>query len=214
MLFNQGYYEEAKADCARAISLRPDFTDAYNNLGLAYAGLNAVKESLPFYDEAIRLNPNFTEAYINRGNAYDSLGRSQEALGDYGRAIELNPSGTLAYLNRAITYYRLKEYGKALADLEKLKESARLRPSSSLRTLRRRRGGRPLQLRASDGNGAAQPLLFEPEPQSRRPAAAAKARAPVPHFFGGLPGASGLNKTPRRMPAGSLVFGIYDYTGI
>jgi tetratricopeptide (TPR) repeat protein len=63
----------------QAIALRPDFADAWNELGYAERHLGRYAESLQAYAEALRLRPNFPEALEYLGEAYVELGRLDDA---------------------------------------------------------------------------------------------------------------------------------------
>ena len=51
----------------KAISINPNFADAYNNLGIVLRELNRLDESEASYQKAISINPNFADAYSNLG---------------------------------------------------------------------------------------------------------------------------------------------------
>jgi tetratricopeptide (TPR) repeat protein len=63
----------------RAVDLRPDFADAWNELGYALRHVGRYAESLEAYDVALRLRPNFPEALEYLGEAYVKLGRLDDA---------------------------------------------------------------------------------------------------------------------------------------
>jgi tetratricopeptide (TPR) repeat protein len=63
----------------RAVDLRPDFADAWNELGYALRHVGRYQESLGAYDTALRLRPNFPEALEYLGEAYVKLGRLDDA---------------------------------------------------------------------------------------------------------------------------------------
>src|SRR5262245_42800457 len=80
-----------------AIAQRPEFPEAWNELGFALRNQGCYPESLQAYDEALRLRPNFPEALEYLGEAYVKLGRLEDARRvlerlrplDAGRAQEL-----------------------------------------------------------------------------------------------------------------------------
>lgn len=82
----------AIADFTRAISVAPNFYQAFYNRGNVkiddgdYVG--AVKD----FSEAIRIKNDYANAYRNRGIAYKALGKLDEAASDFIRAEELSKS--------------------------------------------------------------------------------------------------------------------------
>jgi tetratricopeptide (TPR) repeat protein len=73
-----GEYQNAVASITKALKI--DRADAYNNLGLAYAGLKKWDEAVNAYREALRIVPNYAGATYNLGIAYVGLGQGQLAL--------------------------------------------------------------------------------------------------------------------------------------
>ena len=102
----------------KALRLKLDFPEAYNNRGNAKSNLGRHEEAIADYGEAIRLKPDDAVAYNNRGNAKSALGRYDEALADYGEAIRLKPDYAEAYNNRGSTNALLKHTDKAQRDFE------------------------------------------------------------------------------------------------
>ena len=80
-----------------AVTLRPAFPEAWNELGFALRNQGRYPESLQAYDEALRLRPNYPEALEYLGEAYVKLGQLDDARRvldrlrplDTGRAREL-----------------------------------------------------------------------------------------------------------------------------
>ena len=62
-----------------AVTMRPAFPEAWNELGFALRNQGRYTESLQAYDEALRLKPNFPEALEYLGEAYVKLGRLDDA---------------------------------------------------------------------------------------------------------------------------------------
>ena len=81
----------------RAAQLRPDFPEAWNELGFALRNQGRYADSLAAYDRALALRPNFPEALEYLGEAYVKMGRLDDARRvlerlrplDTGRAAEL-----------------------------------------------------------------------------------------------------------------------------
>lgn len=72
-------FSEAVADFRRAVDLRPNFPEAWNELGFALRQTGQYPEALKAYDQALRLRPNYPEALEYLGEAYVKLGRTDDA---------------------------------------------------------------------------------------------------------------------------------------
>jgi len=66
--------------------LNPNYADAYNNRGIAYAVLNQMERAVKDYNKAIELNPNLADAYGNRGRTYKEIGNYEESARDLKKA--------------------------------------------------------------------------------------------------------------------------------
>ena len=117
--------EDALADYAEAIRLKPDYAEAYNNRGILKAKLGRHDDALADYDEAIRLKADHARPYYNRGILKAKLGRYEDALADYAEAIRLKPDYARAFYNRGVAKAKLGRHDDALADYA---EAIRLKP--------------------------------------------------------------------------------------
>jgi tetratricopeptide (TPR) repeat protein len=103
--YNQGLrnkaakrFSEAAVDFRRAVDLRQNFPEAWNELGFALRQTGKYGDAITAYDQALRLRPNFPEALEYLGEAYVKLGRLDDARGllerlrtlDLERARELD----------------------------------------------------------------------------------------------------------------------------
>ena len=91
----------------KAIGLRPDYAEAYNNRGVAKSSLGRNEEAIADFDEAIRLNPRYADAYNNRGASRGALSRYEEAIADFNQAIRLGPDDAQAHNNLGACEQRL-----------------------------------------------------------------------------------------------------------
>ena len=83
----------AMADYDKAIELKPDLAEAYNNRGTAYHYKGNYDLDIADCDKAIELRPDYAEAYVSRGNAYGRKGEYDLAIADYDKAIKLRERG-------------------------------------------------------------------------------------------------------------------------
>ena len=89
----------AEENCRQAIALKPDYTEAHNNLGIILQQLGKLNEAETSYRQAIALNPDFAEAHCNLGVTQKELGRVEEAEASFKKAIALRPDFVEAYLD-------------------------------------------------------------------------------------------------------------------
>ena len=71
-MLNKGYETSIKS-YTKAIKLNPNYSEAYNNIGLpTLAGKN--NKAIEYLNRAIQINPSYPEAYNNKGNALKEKG--------------------------------------------------------------------------------------------------------------------------------------------
>jgi tetratricopeptide (TPR) repeat protein len=66
---NQYDFDQAIADCSRAIEIDPTMAQAYFYRGLMRAKLEDFDEAIADFTKAVELDPHDGDAYINRGFA-------------------------------------------------------------------------------------------------------------------------------------------------
>jgi tetratricopeptide (TPR) repeat protein len=90
-------YEAAIAEYRKAISLKPDSTDAHHNLGVALERQGQLASAEVAYRKAIALNPDNALAHKNLGGVLHRQGKLVEAEAAYRKSIALKPDYALAY---------------------------------------------------------------------------------------------------------------------
>lgn len=120
LLLRSGDLTGARERFEGALKADPDFTFAYNGLGLVAAGAGQDDEAMERYDTAIRLNPSFASPYVNRGLIFHRRGNVQAALADLDRAIALQPDNPTAHNNRGSLLTELQMPREAIASLEQV----------------------------------------------------------------------------------------------
>ncbi|MFZ4546390.1 MAG: tetratricopeptide repeat protein [Bacteroidales bacterium] len=115
----QGNFGEAIALFKKAIDLKPDYAEAWFNLGVTYGKTGKFGEAINALNRAIAANKNYAEAYASRGIANASQGKLSEALKDMSEAIKLKPDYAMVYFNRAMVYLNSGKKDLACSDLQK-----------------------------------------------------------------------------------------------
>jgi len=85
----EGYMERAIADDTQAITLKPDYAEAYCHRGDMKEKMHDPDRAIADYNQAIALKPDYAEAYDNRGLARQAKQDFHGALEDYHKAIDL-----------------------------------------------------------------------------------------------------------------------------
>ena len=65
MLNERGKLNEAEASYRQVIALKPDYAEAYNNLGTTLKELGRLDEAEASYRHAIELKPDYAKAHDN-----------------------------------------------------------------------------------------------------------------------------------------------------
>ena len=83
VLNDDGQFNSAVAHFQKALALKPDYAEAFNNLGVAHFYQGQINEALASYDSAIALQPDFADAHWNRALANLLAGRLKEGFVEY-----------------------------------------------------------------------------------------------------------------------------------
>jgi tetratricopeptide (TPR) repeat protein len=75
--------QEAIDEYKQTIKIKPDYADAYINLGVTYYKLGRHQDAIEAYKQAIRIKPDFVLAHYNLGVAYLVTGDKESALEEY-----------------------------------------------------------------------------------------------------------------------------------
>ena len=131
--FESGDYESAERAFLQMLTVKPDFADIQNKMGVIYNQTNRLDMAVKSFKKALELNPGYTEASLNLAITYSDLGKyelSREVFENAARFTGTEPStidpfikGKLAneHLRVGCLYYNLgllenaiEEYRKAL----------------------------------------------------------------------------------------------------
>jgi tetratricopeptide (TPR) repeat protein len=114
-----GSDEGSTSEYTRAIELKTDFAEAYNNRGYAAYSKYDGSDPLPDLNRALQLRPNFSHTYNTRGCIHMASGHTDKAIADFNRAIELQPDYPRAFRNRAIALMKKGRFSAAFSDFER-----------------------------------------------------------------------------------------------
>ena len=131
-LFEQGKFAESVANYKIAIKSKPDYSEAWNNLGNSLTSLSAQMkekgklaeaaelflEAKMSFERAIELDARNARAHINLGNHFNEIGEFNKALELYRTAESIDPSDVLLPVNIAGTLLKLRRYDEAVVVLK------------------------------------------------------------------------------------------------
>ncbi|MEQ8196084.1 MAG: tetratricopeptide repeat protein, partial [Rhodospirillales bacterium] len=103
----------------KALSLKPDYVEALNVLGVSYKNLDRPDEALACLQKAVALRPDLADAQCNLGNVYLKLDCLEDAERHYREAVELHPGFVLAHSNLGAALLRQRRWDEAVACLKK-----------------------------------------------------------------------------------------------
>lgn len=131
---DRGQFQRGASALQRAVSIAPDYTDAYFELGLALIELDRIDEAERSYRRYIDTHPRDEKAYYLLGNALFSKDYIRRAIEQYERAISIKPGYAEAHFNLGFAYMKRNQRANARqafeqaiiwADGEELKIPAR-----------------------------------------------------------------------------------------
>ncbi len=120
-----GMLNEALEAYNKAVSIKPDYADAYINIGNVFQEQGQLEEAIEAYNKALAINPNYAEAYINMGIALKDQGKLNEALEAYKKAVSIKPDYADTHFNIGVT---LQEQGKLEEAVEAYNKPISIKP--------------------------------------------------------------------------------------
>jgi len=125
---SQDQYESSLSSYKTAIEKDPNFSLAYNNIGLLFFNKKEkdYKEAESYYKKSISINNQNIEPYNNLGTLYNALNKYEEAVNYFKKAIDLNPKAFFSHFNLGSTLITIGKFNEAKTHLKK---SVELNPS-------------------------------------------------------------------------------------
>ena len=123
-LQNLTWYQAAVDAYQMARGFKPDFLDAYYNMGVAYGcmeenGIDALHKAVWVFKKSIDLNPQFIHAYTALGASYIKQGETEEAIAVLNRAEGVCPKDSNVYFYLGIASRIKAQYKEAVKYLKK-----------------------------------------------------------------------------------------------
>jgi tetratricopeptide (TPR) repeat protein len=111
-----GKPDEAIPSYQTAVRLKPDYVDAWNNLGNACKETGDLDKAADCIEKALQLNPQSAAAWNNMAGVMEAKGEQQAALESYNQALQLNNNFSEAWNNRGVLLLNAGNINQAFSD--------------------------------------------------------------------------------------------------
>ena len=122
-IFEKGVNSTSSADkidyYTRAIALKPNYAEAYNNRAVAYHNKREYSKAIEDYNAAIHFRPGYSRAYNNRGLVYKAKKEYSKALSDFNNAILYDSDYSTAYNNKGLLHDEMGSPREAILAYDK-----------------------------------------------------------------------------------------------
>ena len=103
----------------RAISMKPDFSEAHMNMGDLLLKMNRVEDAKNSFKNAIKHRSDYSDAYFNLATTCLQLQEHDEAERNYRGALHYNPNHALSLFNLGVLFAEMNVPSK-LQEAKKL----------------------------------------------------------------------------------------------
>ena len=124
-LKEQSKLKEAIVAYNKALAVKPDYAEAYNNMGIALQDQGKLEEAIVAYNKALAVKPDYAGAYYNMGNTLQEQYKLEEAKEAFSKALAIYPNYSEACSNMGIT---LQDQGKLEEAIEAFSRALTIKP--------------------------------------------------------------------------------------
>ncbi|MCS5623512.1 MAG: tetratricopeptide repeat protein, partial [Candidatus Marinimicrobia bacterium] len=103
----------------KAVAIKPDYAEAYNNLGLVSIDLDLPDEAIKHFQKAVAIKPDYAEAHNNLGTLLRDLGQTDDAIKNFKKAITIKLDFAEAHYNLGFINQDLGQVDEAVKQYEK-----------------------------------------------------------------------------------------------
>ena len=109
-------FDAAIESYKKALEIKPDYAEAYYNMGNALKDKDDPEAAIDSYKQALKIKPNYAKAYNNMGFALKDKGDPEAAIDSYKQALKIKPDYANVYINTCEAY----EKSNKLAELSEV----------------------------------------------------------------------------------------------
>ena len=119
-------FDDAIDNYKKALKIKPDYAEAYYNMGIALKKKGDLEGAIVSYKHALEIKPDYAEAYYNMGNALKDKCNFEAAIISYKNALEIKSDFAEAYYNMGIA---LKKNDDLEAAIDSYKNALKIKPN-------------------------------------------------------------------------------------
>jgi tetratricopeptide (TPR) repeat protein len=109
----------------QALKIKPDYAEAYYNMGNALNAKGDLDAAIDSYKQALKIKPDHASALRNMGNVLNNKGDLDAAIDIYKQALEIKPDYAEAYYNMGNA---LRDKGDLDAAIDSYKQALKIKP--------------------------------------------------------------------------------------
>jgi tetratricopeptide (TPR) repeat protein len=113
--------ERAKACLKKAVTIAPQFSIAWNNLGVIAYQSGQFAQAEEYFREALKQDPESYSPLVNLGGALLSQGKDRDSLTVNQQAVKIKPDDALAHSQLGQSYFYLDQLDEAERHLKQAK---------------------------------------------------------------------------------------------
>jgi tetratricopeptide (TPR) repeat protein len=121
-LLDQFQYQESIQAFSEVINLRPNYADAYTNVGLTEIVWEKYESARTAIRRALSIDPNSARALYYDGLLQRRAGNAKMEIADFKKVVEMFPQSRDARRELGITYYQKDDNAAALEQFEALQK--------------------------------------------------------------------------------------------
>ena len=118
-------FDAAITSFKSALKIKPDYAEAYYNIGNAFRDKGEADAALNNYKQALKIMPNHAQTYNNMGYVLHKKGELDAAIKSFAQALDIKPNHAEAYNNIANA---LKDKGELSAAINNYQKALDLKP--------------------------------------------------------------------------------------
>jgi tetratricopeptide (TPR) repeat protein len=114
-----GQMDASVKDYEKAITLKPDYAEAYYNLGVTLRELEQIDAALKSYEKALAIKHEYPGAHNNLGTILLDLGSLDSAVDHFEWAVAFKPDYAEAHNNLGVVERHQEKFDQAIKSFEK-----------------------------------------------------------------------------------------------